>query len=63
MKVSQRSGTFMLNDKDRMHSDKIPNSAPMAYIMKGSSLPTDDLQFIVDNCQKETSQKKNTHPL
>ena len=45
--------TFMLNDKDHMHSEKIPNSAPMAYIMKGKSLPTDDLYFIVNDCCKE----------
>ena len=43
----------MINDKDCMHSDKILNSAPMVYIMKGNSLPTDDLHFIVDNCHKE----------
>ena len=48
----------MVNDKDHMHSDKIPNSAPMAYIMKGKSLPTDDLCFIVDDCCKELHTNK-----
>ena len=43
----------MLIDKDYIHSEKIPNSAPMAYIMKGKSLPADDLCFIVNDCRKE----------
>ena len=52
-KLANEVGTFMLNEKDPLHSDKIPNSLPMAYIMKGKSLPTNDLRFLVDECQKD----------
>ena len=48
----------MLNDKDQLHSDKIQNSLPMAYIMKGKSLPTNDLRFLVDKCQKDLDNQK-----
>ena len=52
-KLADEIGTFMVNEKDRLHSDKIPNLLPMAYIMKRKSLPTNDLRFLVDECQKD----------
>ena len=48
----------MLNDKDQLHSDKIPNSLPMAYIMKWKSLPTNDLRFLGDECWKDLDNLK-----
>ena len=37
--LAKEVSTFMLNDKDHMHNDKIPKSAPMAYIMKARVYP------------------------
>ena len=51
--MAREMGTSMLNDKDRFHSDKIPNLAPMAYIMKGKSLSTEDLCYLVNSCRDE----------
>ena len=48
----------MLNDKDQLHSDKIPNLLPMAYIMKGKSSPTNDLRSLVDECRKDLNNQK-----
>ena len=57
-KMAREMGTFMLNDKDTFHSDKIPNSAPMAYIMKGKSLSTEDLCYLVNSCRDELQKRK-----
>ena len=45
--------TFMLNNKDRMHAEYIPNCAPIACVMKGKSLPIDTLQYLVNKCHDE----------
>ena len=57
-KMPREMGTFMLNDKDKFHSDKIPNLAPMAYIMKGKSLCTEDLHYLVNSCRDESQKRK-----
>ena len=56
--MARELGTFILNDKDRFHSDKIPNLAPMAYTMKGKSLSTEDLHYLVDSCRDELQKRK-----
>ena len=52
-KPAREIGMFMLNNKDRMHVEYIPNCAPMAYVMKGTSLPIDTLQYLVNKCHDE----------
>ena len=41
--LARELGTFMLNNKDRLYEEDIPNCAPMAYVMKGKCLPIETL--------------------
>ena len=44
---------FMNSDKDQLHTSNVPNSAPMAYALKGKSMSTADLQHLINTCQNE----------
>ena len=53
---AKETGTFMLNNKDRMQCSTITNSAPLGY-MKGKSLPIADLHYLVDTCRDEVKRR------
>ena len=44
---------FINSDKDRLHTSKVPNSAPMAYALKGKSMSTADLHHLINTCRCE----------
>ena len=44
---------FMATNKNRIHTDSIPYSFPVAYVMKGSSMSNDDLRFMVKHLREE----------
>ena len=44
---------FINSDKDRLHTSKVPNSAPMAYALKGKSMSTADLCHLINTCRHE----------
>ena len=55
--LARELGTFMLNNKDHLHEEDIPNCAPMAYVMKGKCLPIDTLQYLVNTCRDELQRR------
>ena len=44
---------FINSDKDWLHTSKVPNSAPMAYALKGKSMSTVDLCHLINTCRCE----------
>ena len=44
---------FINSDKDWLHTSKVPNSAPMAYALKGKSMSTVDLHHLINTCRCE----------
>ena len=44
---------FMATNKNRIQTDSIPYSFPVAYAMKGSSMSNDDLRFMVKHLHEE----------
>ena len=44
---------FMATNKNRIQTDSIPYSFPVAYAMKGSSISNDDLRFMVKHLCEE----------
>ena len=44
---------FMLTDKDRKYDRNVPNSFPVAYALKGSSMTNSHLKYMVDTLRNE----------
>ena len=40
---------YMMNCKDRIHDNFIPNCSPVAYALKGKSLNTKELWFLTNS--------------
>ena len=51
-------GVFMLSDKDRIYDEYKPNSFPVAYLMKNSSLSTDLLRSIVNDVRNTLKREE-----
>ena len=49
---------FMNSDKDRLHTNNVPNSAPMAYALKGKSMSTMDLRHLINTCRNKLLTRK-----
>ena len=49
---------FMLTDKDRKQDKNIPYSYPVAYALKGSSMTSCQLQYLVDKLRNELKERK-----
>ena len=49
---------FMATNKDRIQSDTVPYSLPVAYAMKGSSMTNDDLRFMISRLRSELRKRK-----
>ena len=43
----------MLTDKDRKYDRNVPDSFPVAYALKGSSMTNSHLKYMVDTLRNE----------
>ena len=48
---------FMATNKDRIQTDTMPYSFPIAYAMKGSSMSNEDLRYMMDKLLSELRNK------
>ena len=48
----------MNSDKDQLHTSNVPNSAPMAYALKGKSISTADLYHLINACRNKLLRRK-----
>ena len=48
---------FMLNDKDRVQLEDMPNSSPLAYAMKGKSINNADLRYLIERTQNKMCEE------
>ena len=49
---------FMLTDKDRKQSSNVPYSYPVAYALKGSTMPNNHLRYLVEKVRDELLSRK-----
>ena len=49
---------FMATNKDRLQSETVPYSLPVAYAMKGSSMTNEDLRYMLDILRLEFQKRE-----
>ena len=49
---------FMINDKDRLQTDDVPNSMPPGYALKGQCLSNADLRHLINTVRNKLKEHK-----
>ena len=49
---------FLINDKDRLHTDDVPNSMPLGYALKGRCLSNADLCHHINTVRNRLKECK-----
>ena len=49
---------FMINDKDRLQTDDVPNSMPLGYALKGQCLSNADLHHLINTVRNKLKEHK-----
>ena len=49
---------FMINDKDRLQTDDVPNSMPLGYALKGWCLSNADLHHLINTARNKLKEHK-----
>ena len=49
---------FMINDKDRLQTDDVPNSMPLGYALKGRCLSNADLHHLINTVRNKLKEHK-----
>ena len=49
---------FMINNKDRLQTDDIPNSMPLSYALKGRCLSNADLCHLINTVRNKLKECK-----
>ena len=52
---------FMINDKDRLQTDNVPNSIPLGYAWKGRCLSDADLRHLINSVRNKLRNIKLTY--